>query len=575
MHKTPLVALAAAFSITAPAFPQNREVYRPATPFVFDRTSMHPQRVIVKFDDGARVRLVGAEWAAADGAALRGVREAVRGHRVERLFTRSADELDRERAELQRLVPVGEPPLADLNSYYLVTTDGAGATERLVDALLREPIVATAYAEHLVVPTDIPPPTPLFENRQTYLGAPPSGYGYSAIESIVGARGHGIRMAQLEGRHTYGHEDVSQLVATDLLGSAGSAYASWEAHSTACVGIMAANRNGFGVRGLGSDCERFYTSSLQSGAANMVSLATGVLRAGDAMSSSYAWVVAGGLHAPADWDQSVHDAVRIASTKGVHYAFSAGNTSHDLGDTGVYGNRYVPTAVGSGGFIIGASGAGDLARASFSNFGTRIEANGWGAGVATIGYGDLFNPNDIRQHYAASFGGTSAAAPAVAGVIASLSGAVKEQNGRTLTNTEIRTALRATGTPITGTIGTRPDLGELLARFGLPDGLLTTRDGTVGGSFGQVVTGPAGAPFGLVLSTGRGNSPIGANRPVLLDPVVLIAYHTGVLPPGGTASLTFGVPLIPALAGRDMFAQAVQDRGGTFHLSNSVVVRVQ
>lgn len=553
-----------------------RWVYRPATPIRIDPTSPIADRVTLKFRDSLRVRLSGAELFDRDGADLRAVNGALRGASVERLFTRSTDELDAERERVARNLARGEPPLADLNNWFAVRTTGAAATERLVEALLAEPVVETAYAEFAVArTTDIPPPTPLLESSQSYLGAPPAGYAYDAVQTIVGARGQGLYLAQLEGKHTLDHEDVTSVTAATILGLPASAgWSSWQQHGTACLGIMGAQRNAYGVRGMASDHAAFYTASLQNGAANMVSLATAALRAGDVMSSSYAWVVSS-LHAPADWDQSTYDAIRIAAAAGIVYTIAAGNTNHDLADTAIYGNRYLPASTPSGAFITGASGAGDSSRAGFSNFGAVVVANCWGSGVATTGYGSAFDPGDLRQQYTYSFSGTSSATPALAGVIASLCGAIQEQLGRTPTLAEIRSALLSTGTAIPGNgggVGTRPDLVQLFAAFGLPDGLAVTQDAVLGGTATLAVQGPAGAPHGLLLAFATGDTSFGANRPLLLDVANLIVAGSAVLDGNGSASHSFSVPADPSLLGAELFFQSVQVRSGALHLSNSVML---
>ncbi|MBI5850321.1 MAG: S8 family serine peptidase [Planctomycetes bacterium] len=553
-----------------------RWVYRPATPIRVDPTSPIADRVTLKFRDSLRVRLAGGELSDRDGADLRAVNGALRGATVARLFTRSTDELDAERERVARNLAAGEAPLADLNNWFAVRTTGAAATERLVEALLAEPHVETAYAEFAVAKTsDIPPPTPLLESSQGYLGAPPAGYAYDAVQTIVGARGQGLYLAQLEGKHTLDHEDVTSVTAATILGVPASAnWNSWQQHGTACLGIMGAQRNAYGMRGMASDHAAFYTSSLENGAPNMVSLATAALRAGDVMSSSYAWVVSG-LHAPADWDQATYDAIRIAAASGIVYTIAAGNTNHDLADTTIYGNRYLPASTPSGAFITGASGPGDSSRAGFSNFGAVVVANCWGSGVATTGYGSAFDPGDVRQQYTYGFSGTSSATPALAGVIGSLCGAIQEQLGRTPTLAELRGALLSTGTPIPGNggrIGTRPDLVQLFAAFGLPDGLAVTQDAVLGGTATLAAGGPVGAPHGLLLAFSTGSTGFGANRPLLLDVANLIVAGSAVLDGSGSAQYAFAVPADPSLLGAELFFQGVQIRGGALHLSNSVML---
>src|SRR5690606_13166204 len=113
-------------------------------------------------------------------------------------------------------------------------------------------------------------------------------------------------------------------------------------------------------------------------------------------------------------------------------------------------------------------------RAAFSNYGSRIDTNGWGREVATTGYGTLFSPNgDQRQQYTERYAGTSSATAIISGVAIGLSGVVRQQLGRALTPLELRGLLRSHGTAIRGDIGTRPDVSAMLGALGLPDGLMT------------------------------------------------------------------------------------------------------
>ncbi|MGE0143396.1 MAG: S8 family serine peptidase [Planctomycetota bacterium] len=564
--------LAAALSAQSDTPSLERWVYRPAQPFEVDPSSHLGDQVIVKFRDEVAVRLVDGRLTGID-AGLEAIESALAGATIRRLFSRDEADLDAERTRLSRQLEPGTPPLANLNRYFAVQTAGPRETERIVNELLASPVIETAYASFRAVPTgDIPPATPNFEVNQPHLASAPSGFGHRDVESVVGARGQGLYLAQLEGKHTLDHEDFPAGTPGFVLGTpASSAWNGWTEHGTACIGIMGGGRNAYGVRGMGSDCERFYTSSLENGASNMVSLATAALRAGDVMSSSYAWVVSG-AHAPADWDQATYDAIRIAATAGIFYAYSAGNTQQDIGNTSLYGNRYAPGSLPSGGFIIGATGAGDSSRISFSNFGTQVVTNGWGTGVGTTGYGQMFDPGDVRQRYTPNFGGTSAAAPCVAGVLASLSGAMQHQLGRVPTLTEVRTALVNTGTAIPGgSIGNRPDLVALFQAFGVFDGLRVTQDALLGQNASLALDGEANAPFGIVASLGIGSTPIGANRPLLLDSANLFVIGSGALDANGDASFATLVPNDPALIDAQLFVQSVQARTGGLHLSNSVV----
>ncbi len=101
-----------------------------------------------------------------------------------------------------------------------------------------------------------------------------------------------------------------------------------------------------------------------------------------------------------------------------------------------------------------------------TNYGSRVDLQGWGENVTTTGYGDLFDgtpdPVDPNRFYTDTFGGTSAATAMVAGAVASFQGVAKDR-GYELTADEVRNALHDTGTlqdagTTTHNIGRLPNL---------------------------------------------------------------------------------------------------------------------
>ena len=110
-----------------------------------------------------------------------------------------------------------------------------------------------------------------------------------------------------------------------------------------------------------------------------------------------------------------------------------------------------------------------------SSFGSRVDLQGWGEGVVTTGYGDLYRnpdvPNDPKFWYTSIFAGTSSASPIVAGAAANLQGIALARFGTPLIPFQVRQLLVATGSPQLGTnpeaehIGPRPDLRKAIERI--------------------------------------------------------------------------------------------------------------
>lgn len=561
------------------SFAQDRraEVLRPQVPVRIDLRTQRADRIVVKFVEGHRVRLDAKALLQSSTLDLRGVRALIGNRPVTRMFTRGVAELDREQVELEA---ESGWRLADLNNYYLVHTNGRLDSEALLDDLLADHAIETAYPDWapqgivpLVMP-DIPPPTPLFENRQTYFNAAPSGFGHALTRAIDGAQGiAGQIVAQLEGAWTLGHEDAENLIAQNVIGTTnfgGYNNDTWIRHGTACFGLINANRNAYGTIGF-APLAMGKVSSLANGAANMISLVTAKAQAGDVFTSSFAYLLQGSYHAPVDYSQANFDAVKRAAAKGICYTFGAGNTGQNLANTAIYGNRYIATAPESGGFIIGATNPGAGSKVSWSNYGPKVIANGWGSGVATLGYGALFKAGtDRRQDYTAGFGGTSAAGPEVAGVIASLQGANMHQNGKPLTVAAVRAALQSTGTPISGGVGKRPDLVALMKLTQALDGLQVTREPSVAGRMDLELSGASGRVFALLLAAGRASTDLGLNRNLLLQIATLLPVASGVFGGAGKQVLSFTVPPDAGLKGKSIFFQNLDLSTQDVHLSNSV-----
>lgn len=161
----------------------------------------------------------------------------------------------------------------------------------------------------------------------------------------------------------------------------------------------------------------------------------------------------------------------------------AGNGGMDLDDP-IFEGQFNPATRDSGAIMVGAGGSGfnptgpaSRVPLSFTDFGMRVNVQGWGQNIVTTGgRGNLFRPmsphdGDVRQWYTNTFGGTSGASAIVAGVCASLQGVHDIVGLPRLTSTEMRNLLVTTGTPQapnTRHIGPLPNIHAAIATFMRP-----------------------------------------------------------------------------------------------------------
>jgi len=310
--------------------------------------------------------------------------------------------------------------------------------------------------------------TPSFESYQGYLGPAPQG-----IDALAawrrGARGQGVWFADIEGGWNPAHEDLPG----DRITHAGGVVIqdpAWRAHGTAVLGEVVGRDNGKGVVGIAPDVERVITSSIGGATvADAIDVAAERLRPGDVLLIELQSSGPRGRYIPVELWDDVFDAIHAAIARGVIVVEAAGNGGEDLDDRS-YRRAFDRKHRDSGAIMVGAGGPprdgfADRARLAFSNYGSRVDVQGWGRKVATLDYGDLQACAGDHRHYTGEFSGTSSASPIVAGAAAILEG-VARARGHVLGPAELRDLLRRTGTPQAGNIaqaiGPRPDLARAL-----------------------------------------------------------------------------------------------------------------
>ena len=378
--------------------------------------------------------------------------------------------------------------LPNLNLWFQVTVHSGINLTEVVGALNDLPSVEIAH----VASTPKSPPrtttgwvpqrvTPSFMANQGYLDAAPEGIAARFAWTIPGGNGDGVTIYDVEYNWNQHHEDLRSAKGTPLLLDPGDVIVDPFAdpnHGTAVLGEMIGTRDKKGVTGVawGADVGLAPANTLNRGynVANAILLAVANGSAGDVILIEQQQYVCGlPMFGPPEVDISVFAAIQTAVTNGFVVVETAGNGDVDL-DQPSCGSTFDRTVRDSGAILVGAglppgSGA-DRHRAGFSAYGSRIDVQGWGTGVTTTGYGDLYRnpdtPNDPKYWYTFLFSGTSSAASMVAGAAANLQGIARQEFSAPLTSLQIRRLLKRTGSRQLGNtaehIGPRPNLRKAI-----------------------------------------------------------------------------------------------------------------
>src|SRR6185503_1967493 len=293
------------------------------------------------------------------------------------------------------------PGTRDDRARWLELEVSAEHAERMLAALRADPDVEEAFVRPETAlasmrPTagddSCPIATPSFESYQGYLGPAPHGIDAPAAWRL-GARGQGVWFADVEGNWNPAHEDLPG----DRVRHAGGSLIedpSWRAHGTAVLGEVVGRDNGRGVVGIAPDVERVFTSSIGgTSVANAIDRAANKLRPGDVLLIELQGGGPRGRYLPVEYWDDAFDAIKAATRRGVVVIEAAGNGAEDL-DHRAYDRKFDRARRDSGALMIGAGGPprdgfDDRARLDFSNYGSRVDIQGWGRRVATLDYGDL------------------------------------------------------------------------------------------------------------------------------------------------------------------------------------------
>lgn len=492
-----------------------RERRAPERPGGNGTPSMLPsERVLVmiaKPEVGLRARPTGvASAVSADVGDLNGVLRQG-GARIRPLFGDTEERLQARTAAMPAAEAAETP---ELHLYYWVEAPDEKLDE-LAQRLASLPMVAGAYvtpepqpatglAEAPAAPfaeaelindmapaeAEAPPATQDFTARQGYLDPAPTGIDARYAWTRPGGSGANVQIIDCEGAWRFTHEDlranqggVIRTQTSDL---------GWRNHGTAVAGEFGGDRNAFGVTGICPDanvrgCSIFDTGGLPGA----IVAAADRLRPGDIILLEVQYGHPSKGFTSVEWWPADYAAIRYAVNRGVIVVEAAGNGNNNLDDP-VYNtplagfpsdwrNPFNRSQRDSGAILVGAGApppgthgrdhGPDRSRLGFSNYGSAIDAQGWGREVTTCGYGDLQGGSSEDLWYTDQFSGTSSASPIVVGALGCVQGVMRAAGRIPLSPARARELLRisgspqqdAPGRPRTQRIGNRPNLRQLIS----------------------------------------------------------------------------------------------------------------
>lgn len=442
---------------------------------------------------------------------------AQEGVALEPLFGVSEERLE---WQATRLSAQADQAIPDLTPYYRVRADDE-RLDALAPQLAELPGVAGAYVKPAPEPASAlkegvrvtqarpfepaPPATADFTANQGYLAAAPEGVDAIWAHTQAGGAGAGVQIIDVEGAWQLAHEDLLQNMGGVIAGTPTTDLA-WRNHGTAVFGEFGGDRNGLGIVGIAPDANSRAASIFGGvGSAAAIRTAADHLNAGDIIlielhrpgpRHNYANRADQAGYIAMEWWRDDFDAIRYAIARGVIVVEAAGNGAENLSDAlydqpgpgfpATWSNPFNPANPSSEAVVVGAGApppnthgqnhGPDRSRLNFSNYGARVDAQGWGREVTTTG-GRGYNPGELQGGadetvwYTDTFSGTSSASPIVVGALASIQGILAARGMSRLTPAQAIGVLRSTGSPQTDgpgmpasqRIGNRPDIRAAIA----------------------------------------------------------------------------------------------------------------
>jgi hypothetical protein len=321
---------------------------------------------------------------------------------------------------------------------------------------------------------------------QGYLEVAPEGMDVRYAWAQEGGRGENVKIIDIEFNWNLTHNDLVHATANPFVLVRGiDPVPEFNLdHGTAVLGLLVAAPDGVGVTGIAHGAKVGLVNPLTEGTtprlAEAITFASRRLEAGDVMLIELQSIAGprfntqtGAGLVPVEYEPDVFQAIKDATGRGIVVVEASANGFENLDDP-VYDGAFDRNRRDSGAIIVGAGlppqgiyGAGpDRVRTEESNYGSRVDVQGWGRFITTTGYGDLRREQGVNNWYTINFGFTSGAAAMVAGAAALIQSIVKARGQAPIPPTQLRRLLTTTGTPQAGDttkpIGPRPNLRAAL-----------------------------------------------------------------------------------------------------------------
>ncbi len=393
-----LVVIAAAFVVgfvlAQPVVGQDRATLRPRQPLpklAAVKQPTYEHQLVVKFRDDLLVRANAAGGIdSLAGQDLSSLTTTIAESQASfsRLIQLVDDRIMTLQQRAERLSGNAQPDLAGMLVVHADVDKLRGIAETLRASALVE-FVAFQMLFPAPPCEDIFPVTPIyFPDQQAYHGPNP-GINMTAASALGDTSGNGIQLADCE-YGFYEHEDLCDVVLEPgQTIHPNTINWGYDEHGTAVLGEIMSLDNDYGCTGLTPNAAGLffpeYTVEEDYRRVTAITNAIASVDAGDVVLLEMQTQYIGSGYGPAELDPAVWTVCKVGTDAGVVVVGAAGNGNQNL-DSSVY--QFYRDRGDSGAIIVGA-GLPDLShdKASFSTYGNRVNVQGWGWEVFTLGYG--------------------------------------------------------------------------------------------------------------------------------------------------------------------------------------------